>query len=202
MAVYLRVSTSEQSTDLQRTEILEYLKVRGWERPVVFEDKATGTNGKRPSLQEMLAKIRSGEFDIVICYKLDRLFRSLKDLILTLQFFSENGVEFVALKDNVDLTSPSGKLLTHILGAFGEFEASLIRSRVKSGLAEAKRKGKRLGRPKHGSEELILELRTKGYIYKDIARLAGCSIATVSRVVNRQHLQIPQVESFERTESE
>ena len=96
----------------------------------------------------MLKDARSKRFDVVLCFKMDRLCRSLRDLVITLQDLTELGVEFVAIKDQIDLTTASGRLMTHLLGAFAEFEASLIRERVMSGLANAKAKGKKLGRPR------------------------------------------------------
>lgn len=126
---------------------------------------------------------------MIICWKLDRLFRSLKDLVFTLQELSDLGIEFIALKDNIDLTTSAGRLMTHILGAFGEFEASIIRSRVKAGLDQARRNGKRLGRTKTRPSELIRELYSKGYTYRQISKLANCSCSTVSRELNLKEFQ-------------
>lgn len=137
----------------------------------------------------MLIDARDKKIDVIICWKLDRLFRSLKDLILTLQELSDLGVEFVALKDGVDLTTNTGRLMTHILGAFAEFEASIIRSRVKAGLDQAVRNGVILGRRKSRPSELIRELKSKGYTYRQIARLANCSSSTVSRELNSKEFQ-------------
>src|SRR5258708_1137164 len=124
VAVYLRVSTQDQSTALQQQEIESYLIARGWTQTSYYEDKLTGTHGNRPQLKNLMSDVRQRQVDLVICWKLDRLFRSLKDLISTLQEFSELGVEFISLKDNIDLTTSAGRLMLHILGAFGEFEAS------------------------------------------------------------------------------
>lgn len=150
----------------------------------IYEDKATGTNGNRTNLKRMPEDVRTGKFDVVVCWKLDRLFRSLKDLIITLQELTDLGVEFVALKDGVDLTTNTGRLMTHILGAFAEFEASIIKARVNAGLEEAKRKGIKLGRRKTRPSELIRELKSKGYTFRRIAELADCSISTVWEELN------------------
>ena len=100
IGVYLRVSTKDQNTDLQRQDIVRYLEARSLSRNVVvYEDKATGTNGNRPELKRLLSDSKSRKLDIVIVWKLDRLFRSLKDLVTTLQDLSEVGVEFISLKD-------------------------------------------------------------------------------------------------------
>lgn len=183
-ALYLRVSTQEQNTDLQRADLVAFVKSKGWAVVEIYEDKATGTNSNRASLKQMLVDTKSGKIEVVVCWKLDRLFRSLKDLINTLQDLADQGVEFVALKDNVDLTTNTGRLMTHIIGAFAEFEASIIRSRVQAGLDEARRKGVVLGRRKSRPSELIRELRSKGYTYRQIANLAKCSISTVSTELN------------------
>jgi DNA invertase Pin-like site-specific DNA recombinase len=140
----------------------------------------------------MLTDSRDGKIDVIVCWKLDRLFRSLKDLMNTLQELTDLHVEFVALKDNIDLTTNTGRLLTHILGAFAEFEASIIRSRVNAGLAEAKRKGIKLGRRKTRPCALIQELRKNGYSYRRIADLAGCSISTVWEEIKSNEFGKPQ----------
>lgn len=184
VAVYLRVSTQDQNTDLQKSDLMSFVKAKGWVIAEVYEDKATGTNGNRTNLKRMLEDARTGKIDVVVCWKLDRLFRSLKDLIITLQELSDQGTEFVAMKDNIDLTTHTGRLLTHILGAFAEFEAAIIRSRVNAGLAEAKRKGIKLGRRKTRPSDLIRELKSKGYTFRRIAELANCSISTVWEELN------------------
>ncbi|MCB0362219.1 MAG: recombinase family protein [Bdellovibrionales bacterium] len=184
VAIYLRVSTQDQNTDLQRVELESFIKSKRWTVTDIFEDKATGTNANRPSFKALMDGVRSNKFDVVICWKLDRLFRSLKDLILTLQVLSDQSVEFIALKDNIDLTTSTGRLLMHILGAFGEFEASIIRTRVKAGLEQARRRGVTLGRRKSRPSELIRELRSKGYTYRRISELAGCSVSTAWSELN------------------
>jgi len=182
-ALYLRVSTQDQSCELQRRELLAFAEARGWNVVEVFEDKATGTNGNRPQLKAMLAQARARRIDLVIAWKLDRLFRSLKDLVVTLQDLSEVGVGFISLKDNIDMTTSSGRLMTHLLGAFAEFEASLIRERVRAGLAHAKAKGKRLGRPKTRNDAQIQSLRGSKLSIREIARRLGISKGAVQRAL-------------------
>jgi len=181
IALYVRVSTSDQSTELQLRELNQFTQARGWTTIKVYEDKATGTNGNRPLLKQLLSDARQRKIDVVVIWKLDRLFRSLKDLISTLQEFTELGVDFISLKDNIDLTTSSGRLMMHMLGAFAEFEASLIKERVRAGLRNAKAKGKRLGRPKK-EFWAILEMKHKGLSVKDISKRLGVHQATVYRV--------------------
>ncbi len=131
VGIYLRVSTNEQSTEIQRREILAFVGARGWEVSAIFEDKLSGTKSDRPALSQLMTLVRSRKIDTVICWKLDRLFRSLRDLVTLLQELSDLNVSFVAIRDQIDLTTSSGRLMAQLLGAFAEFEASLIRERVR-----------------------------------------------------------------------
>src|SRR3990172_9110225 len=132
VGIYIRVSTEEQSSDLQRRELIEFCFNRGW-KGKIYDDSATGTHTNRPALKTLLKDCRQRQLDVVICWKLDRLARSLKDLVFMLQEFNSLGVEFVCPRDNIDLTTPAGKLMMHIIGAFAEFESSLISERTKAG---------------------------------------------------------------------
>lgn len=104
-ALYVRVSTNEQNCDLQRLVLLRFLDTKGWKLFEIYEDMTTGTNANRPMLLKLLSDARDKKFDAIICWKLDRLFRSLKDLIITLQIFNELGIDFISHRDNLDLTS-------------------------------------------------------------------------------------------------
>lgn len=185
---YLRVSTTEQHTELQRSDIGEYAQARGWKALIYYEDRATGTSANRPELKRLLIDARGRKLDLIICWKLDRFFRSLKHLVVTLQELQELGVEFVSLRDNIDLTTSSGRLMMHLLGAFAEFEASLIRERVRAGLANAKSKGKRLGRPRSVNPERVIELRARGMSLREIAEVLSTTKSTVSKVLSREAL--------------
>lgn len=188
VAIYVRVSTSEQSTDLQLRELNDFVNSRGWEITSVYEDSAfSGTTANRPQLKQLMSDVRQRKIDIVVCWKLDRLFRSLKDLIQTLQDFADVGVEFISLKDQLDLSTSSGRLLMHMIGAFAEFEAALIRERVCAGLANAKKKGVRLGRPRNvrRNDEKIVLLRQSGLSLKAIGKELGVSKGLVSAVLHR-----------------
>lgn len=186
IAIYIRVSTDQQTTDLQRRELLEFVERRGWQVFRIYEDFGiSGTHGNRPALREMLRDSRSKRFDVVMCWKMDRLFRSLKDLVITLQELSELGIEFVALKEDIDVTTSSGKLLMQIIGAMGEFEASLIRERVLAGLANARAKGKRLGRPRQIDVERVHQLRQQGFSLGQISKEMGCTRSAVSKSLKK-----------------
>ena len=193
VAIYLRVSTSDQSTELQRSELLTYCTARGFNDVEIYEDIGkTGTNDNRPALKKLIADAKQRKFDIVICWKIDRLFRSLKHLILTLQEFDDLGIKFISLKDQIDLTTSSGRLLMQIIGAMGEFEAALIKERVKAGLNNAKAKGKKLGRPKADYAHIIA-MKGSGMSNRAIADKLGVSRDTVERAFrNKPHQSAPQ----------
>lgn len=155
--LYLRISTAEQNSDLQRRELTEYAERRGWTFEVL-EDKASGTHANRPALQKLLQLARTRKIDGIAVWKCDRLFRSLKHAVVTLAELTELGVEFYSHKDQIDLTTSTGRLMANMLMAFAEFEADLIRSRVVSGLQAAKARGVLLGRPKIVNEEVVRQV--------------------------------------------
>lgn len=184
VAIYVRVSTKEQDTSLQLSELKAYCLARGFDHLQIFEEKQSGTNLQRPVFQAMLSEAYGRKVDLVLVWKLDRAFRSLKDLVNTLAEFDSLGVKFVALKDNLDLSTPAGKMISHIIGAFAEFEASLIRERVRAGLKNARAKGIRLGRPEkpHPETYRVKELTKQGLGPTAIAELLKISRATVYRI--------------------
>ena len=190
VALYLRVSTQDQSTNLQASELLRYIESRSLPPPITYEDKLTGTNGNRPAFRLLMTDVRQRKIDLVICWKLDRLFRSLKDLISTLQEFNELGVKFISLKDNIDFTTSAGRLMLHIIGAFGEFEASLIKERVMAGLANAKANGKILGRPAVIDRKTVERLRIAGHSLAQIALVVGATKSGVSKTLKKMALQV------------
>lgn len=196
VAIYLRVSTLDQSTELQRHEITAYVHARSWDIFHIYEDKESGTTQKRPALQSMLSAVRARKVDTVICWKLDRLFRSMRDLVTTLHEFQDLGVTFISIKDQIDQTTSTGRLLTHLLGAFAEFEANLIRERVRAGLANAKRKGVKLGRPKTIDIDRVIELRRAGKSLSKIAEIMGVTKSGVSKTLSKlaiEDIEIPQL---------
>jgi DNA invertase Pin-like site-specific DNA recombinase len=146
-AIYVRVSTVEQETDLQEHELQEYCEKRGWSH-VVYRDKGqSGAKNDRPALTAMMNDLRRRKIDVVVVWALDRLARSLKQLLGVAEECSAVGVDLVSLKQNVDTTLPAGRLTFQVLGAVAEFEREMLRERVKAGMAEARRSGKHVGRP-------------------------------------------------------
>lgn len=186
VAIYLRVSTADQNTELQIRDLKSYCELRGWQITEIFEDKMTGTHTNRPSFKQLIEKCRQRKFDIVLVWKLDRAFRSLRDTVNTLHEFGEIGVEFVSLKDNgLDMTTSMGKLMIHIVAAFAAFEADMIRARVKAGLDNAKAKGVILGRPRRIDYQKIKQLRAEGLSLNQIAKALGTTKGAVSKIIKK-----------------
>ncbi len=149
-AFYVRVSTSnhQQDPEMQLGDLRPFAAARGWQRVEPYVDRMTGSKESRPALNRLMADAKQRKFDVVVVWKLDRFARSLKHLINALAEFEALGVAFVSLRDNLDLTTPSGRLMFQIIGAMAEFERSLIQERVCAGLRNARAKGRVLGRPR------------------------------------------------------
>src|SRR5437773_9555007 len=148
VAIYARVSTSDQTTDNQLLELRQYVAARGWAAVTEYVDEGvSGAKDSRPALNRVLADARRRRFDALVCWKLDRLGRNLKHLLLLLDDLQALGVAFVSLHEGIDATTPAGRLQMQILGAISEFEKGRIVERVRAGLARARTQGKRLGRP-------------------------------------------------------
>lgn len=187
VAAYVRVSTSDQNTDLQVQDLKAYAKARGWDDNLqIFEEKASGTSTKkRAQLQELMTAARARKIDVVIVWKLDRFARSLSDLVGMLNELTELGVAFVSLRDQIDLTTATGRLMMQILGAFGEFEASIIKERVNAGLKAAKAKGVKLGTQPSIDPTKVKELNDKGLLPGEIAKRLDCHRASVHRILKQ-----------------
>lgn len=183
VAIYVRVSTDTkdgQTTEMQVLEIKNYLKSKNVEDFQIYEDKGiSGTKRDRPALNKLMKDCRDGKVSTIVCFKLDRLFRSLRDLMNTIVEFETLKVEFVALKDGIDLSTATGRLMMHIIGAFAEFEAAVIRERVISGIANAKSKGIKLGRPVKAGHLVVKKLKSEGKSVAEIANFTGLSKTSV-----------------------
>lgn len=178
---YARVSTQEQDTQAQITA----LKAAGCER--IFEEKASGGRWDRPELQQLLGQLRSD--DVVVVWKLDRLSRSLKDLLLTLEKLDQAGAHFQSLTESIDTTTPAGRMMMHMVGSFAEFERALLKERTRAGLDEARKAGRVGGRrPKltTAQREKIINLVESGQkSAADAARLFEVHPSTVTRLIAR-----------------
>ena len=165
---YARVSTQDQKLDLQ----IDALKKNGCH--VVYREKASGKNLERPELKKIMDDITQG--DAFVVFKLDRLGRSLRDLIDTVNKLHEKKVVFVSLTEQIDTSTPAGKLVFHVFGALAEFERELIRERTNAGLAAARARGKKGGKPKGLNKEQMSKARTAKLLYdqkaKTVAQIA------------------------------
>ena len=148
VAIYTRVSTDDQSTKTQEHELRQYAKHRGWTVQRLYTDHGfSGASEKRPALDELLRDARKRKFDVVLVWKFDRFARSLRQLVSALELFRNFGIGFVSATEAIDTSLPSGELVFQIFGAIAQFERALIGERVKAGLGQARRNGKRIGRP-------------------------------------------------------
>ena len=148
VAIYVRVSTGEQTTENQKLELLNVIQQRGWKIVKTFEDEGiSGAKGRsgRPALDDMLKRCVKGEFDVVMAWSVDRLGRSLSDLIALLSELNAANVQLYLHQQALDTTTPSGRAMFQMIGVFAEFERSMIRERVLAGLSRAKANGVRLG---------------------------------------------------------
>jgi len=185
VATYSRVSTTkrDQKPEVQVQELRRYCKARGFKVTNDITDRATGGTDDRPGLKQLLQLVRAREVDAVVVVKLDRLFRSLKHLVNTLSEFEALGVKFIATRDQVDLTTPAGRMFVQILGSLAEFERELIRERIMVGLEFAKSNGKKLGRPKKNDYEAVQKLRMQGKSYQQIEKALKLSSGSVWRAI-------------------
>ncbi len=186
-ALYVRVSTDGQTVENQVWELTQIAHRRGWEIVQTYQDHGiSGAKARnhRPALDQMLKDAQRGKFDVVMTWAIDRLGRSLIDLLGTVQHLETCGVDLYLDQQQIDTTTPTGKLLFQITGAFAEFERSMIRQRVKLGLKRAIAQGKRLGRPAIEPEverKVVRELR-KGHGILKVAKSVGVGTGTVHRI--------------------
>jgi len=183
-AIYARVSTHNgQDPMLQVRELREYCARRSWE--IAGEYVNTGVSGakdSRPELNRLVADARRRRFDVLAVYRYDRFARSLRQLVNALEEFCSLGIEFVSLHEGVDTSTPNGRLIFGIFASIAEFERELIRDRVRSGLRNARAKGKRLGRPKVIVDaRRIATLRDSGASWPAIAAKLGVGVGTAYR---------------------
>lgn len=154
-------------------------------RSLSMKKKRTGTNDKRSELQRLMKDARSRKLDVVLCYKLDRFFRSLKNMVVTLEEFSELRVNFVCLKDQIDMTTSTGRLMTHIIAAFAEFESAIIKERVTAGVHAAMKKkgGRPWGPPRKFDKDNVHALKKKGNSIDEIAEKLKISRSSVFKTL-------------------
>ncbi len=185
-AIYARVSTGDQHLDVQLHALREHAAARGWTIAGEFSDVLSGQKDRRPGLDALLKAARAGQVDVVAVVRLDRLARSVRNLVNVGHELEALKVDLVATEQAIDTTTPAGRFLFVTLGAVAALEADLIRERTLAGLARARRLGKRLGRPEStnaSSRARIRRLAAAGQTVSYIARTVGVSRPTVRRAL-------------------
>jgi|SRR5215831_3267531 len=182
VALYVRVSTGEQNADLQVNELTEYAAFRKWERVETYADKMSGAKDRRPALDRLMAEAKRGKFDAVAVWRFDRFARSTSHLLRALEEFAALGIDFVSLKESIDTSTPTGKMIFTVLAAVAELERSTIRERVIAGQRAAKRRGVRFGRPTVDVDvETVRKLRSKGLSWRSVSTEMGLPKDTLIR---------------------
>jgi DNA invertase Pin-like site-specific DNA recombinase len=192
-ALYCRVSTTGQTSENQLLALRAFAEARGWTVTEFVDSGVSGAKEKRPALDAMLAAVRARKVDLVAAVKLDRLARSVHHLVAMVREFEALGVDLIVLDQSIDTTTPSGRLLFHVLAAISEFERDLIRDRVLAGLARAQ--GKRLGRPRAPVDlGRVVQMRAAGVSVRGVARALKISPMSVTRALTdleTSRLRIP-----------
>lgn len=189
VGIYIRVSTSGQTTENQRRELGRVAEQRGWQVAGVYEDAGiSGSKGraKRPAFDQLCRDAAQGKLDLVAAWSIDRLSRSLHDLVTFLADLEAQGVGIYLHQQAIDSSTPAGNAMVSMCGVFAEFERSLIVERVHAGLARARAQGKKLGRPTSvtsSTEAQIRALHGKGVGMGKIAKQLQCGVSTVQRVL-------------------
>jgi DNA invertase Pin-like site-specific DNA recombinase len=186
-AIYARVSTigQGQSPEMQLRELREYCERRGWQIAGEYVDAGvSGAKDSRPELNRLIADAHRRRFDAVVVWKFDRFARSVSHLLRALEAFNSLGVAFVSLSEQIDTSTPTGKMIFTVLGAVAELERSLIAERVRAGLRNARAKGKRLGRPPVSLDtSRVAQLRGEGCSIREIAEALGVSRSLVHKTL-------------------
>jgi putative DNA-invertase from lambdoid prophage Rac len=186
VGLYARVSTHDQQTlSLQMRAMREYAAKRGWTIAVQIKEVGSGAT-ERALRENLLAAARRREIDVVLVWRLDRWGRSLVDLVVTLKELAELGVSFVSLTEALDLATPTGRALAGLLSVFAEFEHEILRERIRAGIAEARLKGKRFGRPPTAAKKAgqIRKLYRAGVSKAEIARQLNIGRTSVRRILS------------------
>jgi len=187
VAIYARVSTLNHGQDvtMQTRELREYCERRGWTIVGEYVDNGvSGSKDSRPELNRLMADASKRRFDVIAVWRFDRFARSTSHLLRALEQFRALGIDFVSFSENVDTSTPTGKMVFTVLGAVAELERSLIAERVRAGLRNAVAKGKTLGRPRAKLDTArIASLRSAGRSIREIAAELGCSAGLVHKTL-------------------
>ncbi len=191
VATYSRVSTQDQSVDMQRFDLQRYCEQRRFEVYREYCDHGvSGSKDHRPALNELMADARKRKFDVVLVWRFDRFARSVEHLIKALEKFGSLKIDFISLQEQFDTSTPIGQAMFTIIGVMAQLERDIIRERVKAGLERARANGVRLGRPTaEAQSDQVKVLREQGLSLGDIADRLKCSRSTVRRRLSEtQHV--------------
>ena len=179
-AIYARVSTFDQEPENQLQELRRYIEARDWTAIEYVDKGVSGAKDRRPALDALVRDAKRRKFDVLVCWRLDRLGRNLRHLVTLIEDLQTTGIAFVSLGEGIDCTTPAGKLQLHILAALAEFERERIRERVKAGLQRARAQGRRLGRPPAAPPLERLQA-VHGLTIREAAGVLGVSRSTAQR---------------------
>ncbi len=183
-ALYLRVSTVDQHPETQLHDVRALAAQRGLEIVNEYNDRISGVKGKRPGLDQLMADARRGQFDVVLVWAFDRMARSVRHLLETLDELNRLGVEFISFRENIDTGGPLGRAIIVIIGAIAELERNLIIERVRAGMRRARLEGRHVGRrPLDIDRAAVLRHRAHGQSLGQIAKTFSISRATVARIL-------------------
>ncbi len=184
IAIYARVSTKDQSVDMQLNDLERYSKERGFNVFKVYRDSISGTKNTRPGLDHLMNDARKKRFDVVLVWRFDRFARSTKHLVNALYEFRSLGIDFISYQENIDTSSPLGEAIFTIISAMAKLERDIIAERVRGGLRRAQANGKRLGRPKcRVNTKKVAEHRQQGKTFRQIAAILNLSPSVVYRTL-------------------
>jgi DNA invertase Pin-like site-specific DNA recombinase len=188
VGIYTRISTGEQRSGLQLRALRKYAKDRKWAITLELQETESGSSRTRPLREKLLEAARRRQIDVVIVWKLDRWSRSLLDLFHTLQELKTLNVGFVSLTEALDLTTPTGRAMTGMLGVFAEFEREILQERIKAGIKEARRAGGAHGRPLTAAlkSKQVNALSKQKLSNSAIARKLGISRTSVRRLIDNR----------------
>jgi DNA invertase Pin-like site-specific DNA recombinase len=195
VALYARVSTlNGQHPEMQLNELREYAARRGWVVTSEYVDEGvSGSKESRPALNRLMTDTHRRHFEAVLVWKIDRFGRSLKHLVNALADLDAYGVAFISLRNNLDLTTPTGRLMFQVVGAMSEFERALIQERVRCGLKNARANGKQLGRPRTMvNPEQVAALRASGASWRVISQRLGIGVGTACRALQTPSKNLPE----------
>jgi DNA invertase Pin-like site-specific DNA recombinase len=189
IAIYARVSTKDQSCELQLRDLRAYCAARGFDLVREYVDVGqSGAKDSRPELNKLMDAARKRQFDAIVVWRFDRFARSTKHLLLALEEFRSLGIQFIRYQENIDTSSPLGQALFTIVSAVAQLERDLIRERVSAGIRNARANGKKLGRPKSAVDhERILKLKAEGHSLRQIAAKLGVGYGTVRERLPTSH---------------